>query len=641
MLRESGDESDEDDSFFVKNLDTGETEDVEAVVGDMSMVMIAENKATGDAVRQNSMGESKGLLSGLLGNSSGGSSPLAQSKSSSSAGGPAGTKGEYVYEEKFSPMFRDDAKEQGVTRLQPSIPDGARLEFVRISAVGTSKDKKGKPYSVYYLEVRCHVASPPVWTIYRRYSEFRKASDQLRSEGIVVPILPSKKLVGGFETSFVRKRKNELETWIHKLSAGHLRSAGSKDPQQNPTYRKFLTEGGNEPPKPLKQIFPEHLGDLTGADSKDSKASRPDDKAASDQIIFDDDDSEDGTAKVSLDDFELIRVIGKGSFGKVTLVKKRTDGRTFAMKVLSKENIVKRKQVEHTKTERRVLGNINHPFIVKLHYAFQTNNKLYFVLDYAAGGELFFHLSRMKKFPEHMTRFYAAEIALALDALHANGVVYRDLKPENILIDAEGHIKLADFGLAKEGVTDAAEGAHSLCGTPEYLSPEVLDRQGHGTAVDWWNLGMVTYEMLTGLPPWYTTDRQKLFDRIRHAPLKFPYYVSRAAAGFISGLLNRNPQERLGAGGGGEVCGHPFFGPIDFKAMLLRQAAPPFDPCKNSSEQSTDTTNFESEFTSMAISMDSSAGGNGSDGYQSDSSKGSAPDLFQNFTFDEGTELDG
>ena len=173
----------------------------------------------------------------------------------------------------------------------------------------------------------------------------------------------------------------------------------------------------------------------------------------------------------------------------------------------------------------------------------------------------------MKKFPEHLTRFYCAEIALALDCLHSNDIVYRDLKPENILLgktnttpfsrnvtysltyqlDGEGHIKLADFGLAKEGVSEAAEGAHSLCGTPEYLSPEVLDRQGHGTAVDWWNLGMVTYEMLTGLPPWYTTDREKLFDRLRHAPLKFPFYVNRPAASFIQALLNRNPIERLGS----------------------------------------------------------------------------------------------
>jgi serine/threonine protein kinase len=152
----------------------------------------------------------------------------------------------------------------------------------------------------------------------------------------------------------------------------------------------------------------------------------------------------------------------------------------------------------------------------------------------------------MKKFPEHLVRFYCAEIALALDALHANGVVYRDLKPENILLDDEGHIKLADFGLAKEGVSEAAEGAYSLCGTPEYLSPEVLDRQGHGTAVDWWNLGMVTYEMLTGLPPWYTTDREKLFDRLRNSPLKFPFYVNRPAASLIQGLLTRDPRKRLG-----------------------------------------------------------------------------------------------
>ena len=178
-----------------------------------------------------------------------------------------------------------------------------------------------------------------------------------------------------------------------------------------------------------------------------------------------------------MEDFELMRVIGKGSFGKVTLVRKKTDGKLYAMKVLAKQNIIKRKQVEHTKTERNVLGKLNHPFIVKLHYAFQTDIKLYFVLDYAAGRELFFHLSRMKKFPDHMARFYAAEITLALDAMHVHGVVYRDLKPENILLDGEGHIKLADFGY-KEGIVNAAEGAHSLCGLLS-TSPQVLDRQGH------------------------------------------------------------------------------------------------------------------------------------------------------------------
>ncbi|GAB9473062.1 Agc protein kinase, partial [Globisporangium polare] len=213
--------------------------------------------------------------------------------------------------------------------------------------------------------------------------------------------------------------------------------------------------------------------------------------------------------KVCLEDFTLIRVIGKGSFGKVTLVRKKTNSKIFAMKILSKAHLLKRKQVEHTKTERRVLSVASHPFIVGLHYAFQTQAKLYFVLDYCPGGELFFHLSRMGKFDETMSRFYAAELVVALEHLHSLGVVYRDLKPENILLDEMGHIKLADFGLAKDEVTEIDSGATSLCGTPEYLAPEVLARKGHGTAVDWWGLGMVLYEMLTGLPPWYTRNRQE------------------------------------------------------------------------------------------------------------------------------------
>jgi serine/threonine protein kinase len=164
-------------------------------------------------------------------------------------------------------------------------------------------------------------------------------------------------------------------------------------------------------------------------------------------------------------------------------------------------------------------------------------------------------------------------------------------------------VKLADFGLAKEGVTEATVGANSLCGTPEYLSPEVLDRQGHGYAVDWWNLGMVVYEMLTGLPPWYTTEREKLFQRLRTAPLKFPFYVSRTAASFIHALLNRRPHERLGSNGGGaEVCKHPFFNQIDFDALLRKEIRPPINPCVEGDEEK--SANFENEFKEMAISLD-------------------------------------
>lgn len=206
------------------------------------------------------------------------------------------------------------------------------------------------------------------------------------------------------------------------------------------------------------------------------------------------------------------------------------------------------------------------------------------------------------------------------------------MKPENILLDADGHIKLVDFGLAKEGVSDAAEGANSLCGTPEYLSPEVLDRQGHGTAVDWWNLGMVTYEMLTGLPPWYTTDREKLFEAIRSAPLKFPMSVNRTAALFIQGLLNRNPIKRLGAHGAQEVKAHPFFSVIDWNALYNKKITPPFDPCKNVGE--TETINFEKEFTNLpVVSMDETRHA------ESKSNKYDS-ETFLNFTYEEESYLD-
>lgn len=199
-------------------------------------------------------------------------------------------------------------------------------------------------------------------------------------------------------------------------------------------------------------------------------------------------------------------------------------------------------------------------------------------------------------------------------------------------MNLQGHVKLVDFGLAKEGVADAAMGASSLCGTPEYLSPEVLDRQGHGTAVDWWNLGMVAYEMLTGLPPWYTTNREKLFAAIRSAPLKFPMSVNRTAALFIQALLNRNPLQRLGANGGEEVRAHPFFASINWQDLYDRKITPPFNPTRNATGPA-DTSNFEREFTNMQLSMD--AGGTNVEDKRLDS------DTFMNFTYEEESQLEG
>merc|ERR1719355_325295 len=252
-------------------------------------------------------------------------------------------------------------------------------------------------------------------------------------------------------------------------------------------------------------------------------------------------------AAANLDDFVLKKVLGKGSYGKVMLVKHKLDESTvFAMKMLRKENVIKRNQVEHTKTERNVLEAVSHPFIVTLHYAFQTPKKLYFVLEYCPGGELFFHLSRAGRFSEGRTRFYASEILLAIEYLHRLNIIYRDLKPENILLDADGHVKLTDFGLSKEGIQDNFS-AKSMCGTPEYLAPEILEKKGHGKAVDWYSLGALMYEMLTGLPPFYTRDKEKLFDRIRRGELHYPAYLGGEMKKMLQGLLLRDPNKRLGA----------------------------------------------------------------------------------------------
>lgn len=324
----------------------------------------------------------------------------------------------------------------------------------------------------------------------------------------------------------------------------------------------------------------------------------------------------------------LLRVLGKGSFGKVVLVQKRQgvekDG-LFAMKILKKTHLLKRGQIERTRTERKVLSIVDHPFIMKLHFAFQTSDKLFLVLDYCAGGELFFHLSRYRRFPEMWTRFYAAELLLALAHLHSKGIIYRDLKPENVLLDSDGHVKLGDFGLAKAGIRHPYKGATSMCGTPEYMAPEILQNLGHGFCADYWGLGMLTYEMMTGLPPWYTTDRNLLYQRLRSAPLQIPSSFSPQVSSCIVALLQRDPRRRLGVRGPRSAMGHDFFRGLDFREVIYRRVEPPIRPCEgwksqhdnedpdgtmredslngkmHSSELDAATANFDQTFTRSAV----------------------------------------
>lgn len=303
--------------------------------------------------------------------------------------------------------------------------------------------------------------------------------------------------------------------------------------------------------------------------------------------------------KVSTADFDILSVIGVGSFGKVFEVRKKDTGETFAMKEMNKEVIERENLLEHTFAEKSILQKINHPFVVSLHYAFQTKDRLYLVLDFLSGGELFFHLSKVGRFDEWRAKFYCSEIALAIGHLHNLDIIYRDLKPENAVLDKFGHVCLTDFGLAKTNVREAT--AETFCGTPEYLAPEFLLGGGHGKAVDWWSLGILLYEMLCGLPPFYSENVNEMYELILKKPLEFPDDVSPEAQDILKRLLDRNPDTRLQ--NIDEFKRHPFFADVNFEALYNRKVEPPFVP------DPVGRKNFDVEFTSQHARLSTRASG--------------------------------
>ncbi|CCA67867.1 probable Serine/threonine-protein kinase gad8 [Serendipita indica DSM 11827] len=297
---------------------------------------------------------------------------------------------------------------------------------------------------------------------------------------------------------------------------------------------------------------------------------------------------------LTIDSFELLKVIGRGSFGKVMQVRKRDTGRIYALKTIRKAHIAEKGEVTHTLHERLVLTKVSSPFIVPLKWSFQSESKLYLVLSYVNGGELFHHLQREQKFNEERSRFYAAELLLALEHLHSLNIVYRDLKPENILLDMSGHLALCDFGLCKIDMT-SSDKTNTFCGTPEYLAPEVLKHIGYDMRVDWWTFGVLLYEMLAGLPPFYDENTSEMYRKILQEPLRFPEEMGSDARNLITRLLNREPEGRLGSNGAEEIKKHAFFKTIDFKKLLAKQIQPPFKPNVKSA---VDCSNVDEVFTS-------------------------------------------
>lgn len=296
---------------------------------------------------------------------------------------------------------------------------------------------------------------------------------------------------------------------------------------------------------------------------------------------------------LSIDDFDLLKVIGKGSFGKVMQVVKKDTNQIYALKTIRKQHIISRMEVTHTLAERTVLAKITNPFIVPLKFSFQSKEKLYLVLSFINGGELFHHLQREGKFSMDRSRFYIAELLSALESLHELNVIYRDLKPENILLDYQGHIALCDFGLCKLNMNNEDK-TNTFCGTPEYLAPELLLNQGYTRSVDWWTLGTLLYEMLTGLPPFYDEDHNTMYRKILQNPLTFPNYLENTdAKDLLVKLLQKDPSKRLSDPQ--LIKSHQFFKDIDWVKLNNKNYLPPFKP---NVENLLDTSNFDQDFTS-------------------------------------------
>ena len=302
---------------------------------------------------------------------------------------------------------------------------------------------------------------------------------------------------------------------------------------------------------------------------------------------------------VELDDFQIMKVLGRGSFGKVCLVQYKPTKEYYAMKSLKKDVLLDQDQVESTILEKKILQSLDHPFLVGMVFCFQTEERIYFIMPFVRGGELFQHLRTEKFFKEDKARFYAASIGMALDYLHNHGIIYRDIKPENILIGEDGYLKLIDFGMAK--MVQGNEKATSFCGTPEYLAPEIITGEGHNRAADWWSYGILLFEMLCGIPPFYCENTERMYDLITNAELRFPkrVLVSDNAKDLIKKLLIKRQDKRLGNSKGfEEIKSHPFFQGFDFDALFNKKMEAPFIP-KLSGKL--DVGNFDEEFTSEEI----------------------------------------
>ncbi|GAA5887503.1 hypothetical protein JCM6882_001432 [Rhodosporidiobolus microsporus] len=410
---------------------------------------------------------------------------------------------------------------------------------------------------------------------------------------------PQQKYAGRDEYGYHDHRSHEMEGKMNNLglnghgdqmsvddvemdgSAGHYSSSqqghGYHDQRQQPSSRQQQQQGYGHQSQPSRQIArqPEptpQVAVLSPTPSQTSSLSRK------------------TSSRYSLSDFTFIRTLGTGSFGRVHLVRSQHNSRSYAIKVLSKERVVKMKQVEHTNSEREMLERVRHPFLVNLWGTFKDSKNLYMVMDFVAGGELFSLLRKSQRFPDPVAKFFAAEVALALDYLHSLDIIYRDLKPENILLGADGHVKITDFGFAKH-VPDIT---WTLCGTPDYLAPEIVQSRGYNKSVDWYALGVLMFEMLAGYPPFFTEDSNpmRLYEKIIAGKIRYPAYFTPEAKDLLKSLLTNDITKRFGnlANGSRDIFGHVWFQEVDWERLYRKEIPAPYVP---KVEGDWDASNFD------------------------------------------------
>ncbi|KAH9758653.1 putative serine/threonine protein kinase IRE4 [Citrus sinensis] len=355
--------------------------------------------------------------------------------------------------------------------------------------------------------------------------------------------------------------------------------------------------------------------------------------------------------RTSIDDFEIIKPISRGAFGRVLLARKRTTGDLFAIKVLKKLDMIRKNDIERILAERNILITVRNPFVVRFFYSFTCRDNLYLVMEYLNGGDLYSLLRKVGCLEEDVARIYIAELVLALEYLHSLGIVHRDLKPDNLLIAHDGHIKLTDFGLSKIGLinntidlsgpeTDGImpsdahypeyqqtdnRNRHSAVGTPDYLAPEILLGTEHGYAADWWSVGIILFEFITGIPPFTAESPEIIFDNILNRKIPWPCVpsdMSFEAQDLINRFLIHDPNQRLGANGAAEVKAHPFFKGVNWDSLALQKAV--FVPQPESVD---DTSYFLSRFSQISSGLLDDQNGSYSDADTCDSSSNSRTEM--------------